>query len=140
MWIRSVFWQVVDFSTICKKYMMSTFSMTHNLIGICNAKILHSSSFMQCNVLLKPIFILYKQGRELKIHTVQDIPWKIREALWEAVHCTIFLNIFYSDKDNEYYVKLYSCWFLNRHQVSAINNIHLISNCLTAPFALLKNY
>lgn len=47
-------------------------------------------------MLLKLIFILYKQGREVKMRAVQDISWKIREEF-------INLKTFYSDKNNEYY-------------------------------------
>lgn len=40
------------------------------------------------------------------MHAVQDILWKIREGF---IQLTVFLNFFYSDKNNEYYVRLYSC-------------------------------
>lgn len=56
--------------------------ISHDTKFICisNAKILHSFNCMKCKVLLKLIFILFKQGRELKIHAAQEILWKIREG------------------------------------------------------------
>lgn len=43
---------------------------------------------MKCNMLLKLIFILYKQGREVKMRAVQDILWKIRE---EFINLKLFI-------------------------------------------------
>lgn len=43
---------------------------------------------MKCNMLLKLIFILYKQEREVKMRAVQDILWKIRE---EFINLKLFI-------------------------------------------------